>query len=77
MGKNTSASRSTYALREEHGDPSGVIEQADSLFEDTVALRRDLHQWPELGNDLPRTRQQVLTALDGLPLDITLHTTTS
>jgi hippurate hydrolase len=73
----SSSSPSTAALREEHGDPRGVIEQAEALFDDTVALRRDLHQWPELGNDLPRTREQVLHALDRLPLDITLHTTTS
>ena len=42
-----------------------------------VELRRTLHQWPELGNDLPITRENVLEALDGLPLDVTLHETTS
>jgi len=77
MAKSSSSSSSTAALREEHGDPRGVLEQAEALFDDTVALRRDLHQWPELGNELPRTREQVLHALDGLPLDITLHKTTS
>ena len=40
-------------------------------------LRRTLHQWPEIGNDLPITRETVLGALDGLPLDVTLHETTS
>ena len=77
MAKSTSSDSSVEALREQHGNPRGVIEQAQSLFDDTVALRRDLHQWPELGNDLPRTREQVLAALEGLPLDITLHNTTS
>ncbi|MGZ4764671.1 MAG: M20 metallopeptidase family protein [Ilumatobacteraceae bacterium] len=47
------------------------------LLDDMVALRRALHQWPEIGNDLPITRENVLEALDGLPLDVTLHESTS
>jgi hippurate hydrolase len=50
---------------------------AHDLLSDMVALRRTLHQWPEIGNDLPITRENVLEALDGLPLDVTLHETTS
>ena len=50
---------------------------AHDLLTDMVELRRTLHQWPELGNDLPITRENVLEALDGLPLDVTLHETTS
>jgi amidohydrolase len=50
---------------------------AHDLLSDMVALRRTLHQWPEIGNDLPVTRENVLEALDGLPLDVTLHETTS
>jgi hippurate hydrolase len=50
---------------------------AHDLLGDMVALRRTLHQWPEIGNDLPITRENVLEALDGLPLDVTLHETTS
>jgi hippurate hydrolase len=42
-----------------------------------VAVRRDLHRWPELGNHLPITRDRVLESLEGLPLDVTLHETTS
>ena len=42
-----------------------------------MALRRTLHRWPELGNDLPVTREHVLGALEGLPLQLTLHETTS
>ena len=38
----------------------------------TVELRRTLHQWPEVGNELPVTREHVLEALDGLPLDVTV-----
>ena len=52
-------------------------EHARDTLDGMVALRRTLHQWPELGNDLPITRESVLSALDGLPLAITQHQTTS
>jgi hippurate hydrolase len=74
MAKNT---LTTDDARDQHGNPAGILEQANDVFDETVALRRELHKWPELGNHLPRTRDAVLAALDGLPLDITLHETTS
>ena len=52
-------------------------EEALDLHDDTVALRRRLHERPELGNELPITRDAVLESLEGLPLDITLHESTS
>lgn len=52
-------------------------DEAKDLLADAVALRRTLHRWPEIGNDLPVTKEQVLGALDGLPLQITQHQTTS
>ena len=52
-------------------------DEAREIQDDLVALRRTLHQWPELGNHLPVTREQVLGALEGLPLELTLHETTS
>lgn len=58
-------------------DISTLNDEAHELLDEAVAMRRDLHQWPELGNDLPRTRERVLQALEGLPLSITLHETTS
>ncbi|CAB4885041.1 unannotated protein [freshwater metagenome] len=51
-------------------------EAHDSLG-DAIALRRQLHQWPEIGNHLPITREAVLASLEGLPLDLNLHTSTS
>lgn len=45
--------------------------------ERVVAVRRAIHQHPELGNELPRTRATVLEALDGLDLDVHLSTRTS
>jgi len=56
---------------------STLRDEALDLLDETVALRRTLHQWPELGNDLPVTRENVLGALEGLPLHLTLHETTS
>jgi amidohydrolase len=56
---------------------STLREEARDLLDETITLRRTLHQWPELGNDLPVTREQVLGSLEGLPLNITLHETTS
>ncbi|MFI7382401.1 M20 family metallopeptidase [Streptomyces sp. NPDC049813] len=51
-----------------------ITERAAELQPDLVALRRALHRTPELGLTLPRTQERVLTALDGLPLEITLGT---
>ena len=58
-------------------DISTLREEARDLLDETITLRRTLHQWPELGNDLPVTKENVLAALDGLPLQVTLHETTS
>lgn len=52
-------------------------DEARDLLDDLVAMRRTLHRHPEVGNHLPITRDVVLEGLDGLPLDITLHETTS
>ena len=54
-----------------------VREEARDLLDGMVELRRELHEWPEVGNHLPHTREAVLAALEGLPLDITLHESTS
>lgn len=48
-----------------------LLDDARSQFDDLVRLRRALHRDPELGLELPRTQEQVLAALDGLPLTIT------
>ena len=44
-----------------------LIDDAQSLQDDLVHLRRLIHQEPEIGLQLPRTQEKVLTALDGLP----------
>ena len=54
-------------------DPITLLDEANDHLSGAIDLRRQLHQWPETGNDLPITRDAVLAALEGLPLDISLH----
>ncbi|HEY4019310.1 MAG TPA: M20 family metallopeptidase [Pseudonocardiaceae bacterium] len=49
---------------------SDLRTQALAMGEELRHLRRELHQIPEIGLDLPRTQETVLAALDGLPLEI-------
>lgn len=51
-------------------DTSTLLSEARDLLPEAVALRRDLHAHPELGLDLPRTQQAVLSAIDGLGLSV-------
>lgn len=50
-------------------DPE-LLRQAEALLPDTVALRRRIHEHPELGLENPRTREAILASLDGLDLEI-------
>ncbi|MGG7573891.1 M20 metallopeptidase family protein [Streptomyces sirii] len=45
-------------------------DDARSLSDDLVRLRRSLHRIPETGLALPRTQEAVLAELDGLPLEV-------
>ncbi|MGH3611307.1 MAG: amidohydrolase, partial [Pseudonocardia sp.] len=56
---------------------AGLNTQARSLQPRTIALRRALHRHPELGLDLPRTRDAVVAALADLPLQIHLGRSSS
>ena len=67
----------TAAAREVHGTAKELAAHVDDLYDGAVALRRRLHEWPEVGTHLPNTRDAVLASLEDLPLDITLHQTTS
>jgi amidohydrolase len=58
-------------------DAADLLEEATDLLTPTIELRRTLHQWPEVGNELPVTQETVLEAIDGLPLDVTVHESTS
>jgi len=54
-------------------DLAALLEAARKLQPDVTALRRAIHQEPELGLANPITRARVLEQLAGLPLEITQH----
>ena len=55
----------------------GVRDDAEAIAPELVELRRAIHREPEIGLDLPGTQGKVLSALDGLPLEISLGTALS
>lgn len=77
MTRGTRRADAPNAERDVDPSISATIEHAADLLDDAIGLRRTLHEWPELGNDLPITSERVLEALDGLSLDITRHESTS
>ncbi len=54
-----------------------LLHRVREYFPAIVELRRKLHRHPERGLHLPLTRKIVLEALEGLPLEIKLHESTS
>ena len=52
-------------------------DDARGMSEDLARLRRELHQEPEVGLDLPRTQERVLRELEGLGLEISTGTGTT
>src|SRR3712207_1093340 len=75
----TDVTRSSRRRRcEDHrmrsADPqlAGLGDEARMLQPRTVAFRRALHRRPELGLDLPRTRDAVVAELADLPLQVHL-----
>lgn len=57
--------------------PAALLEEARDLLDEAVSLRRAMHERPEIGLDLPITRELVEEALGGLPLNVRRCTTTS
>jgi amidohydrolase len=51
--------------------PAEVHRDAMTICGELAELRHAIHREPEIGLDLPRTQEKVLSALDGLPLEIT------
>ena len=48
---------------------AAVHDDAVEIAPELRDLRRAIHREPEIGNDLPRTQEKVLAALDGLPFE--------
>ncbi|HLN06874.1 MAG TPA: M20/M25/M40 family metallo-hydrolase, partial [Acidimicrobiales bacterium] len=47
-----------------------LLEEAERLLGSAIDLRRDIHEHPELGLELPRTQAAILDSLAGLGLEI-------
>lgn len=47
-----------------------LADDARSMQDELISLRRALHRAPEVGLHLPRTQERVLSAIDGLGLEI-------
>ena len=56
---------------------AALLEAAKKLQPEVTALRRAIHQEPELGLQNPSTRAKLLARLAGLPLEIALHAKSS
>ncbi|PYM16238.1 MAG: amidohydrolase [Candidatus Rokuibacteriota bacterium] len=49
---------------------SRLLDDAKTVLDDVIQLRRRIHRHPEIGLSVPRTQEAVLEALDGLGLQI-------
>jgi amidohydrolase len=50
--------------------PAEVHEDGVTISGELAELRRAIHREPEIGLDLPKTQEKVLSALGGLPLEV-------
>src|SRR5579859_59178 len=50
---------------------AGFTDDAAAISDDLAELRHAIHSEPEIGLDLPKTQHKVLSALAGLPLEVT------
>lgn len=50
---------------------SNFLSEASGIQEELASLRRQIHQEPEIGLQLPKTQSKILAALDGLGLEVT------
>ncbi len=58
------------AVRRGQRMPTEVHADATTIASDLAELRQAIHREPEIGLDLPRTQEKVLSALGGLPLEV-------
>src|SRR6266446_6699550 len=49
---------------------AGILEDAAAISGEIAELRHAIHAEPEIGLDLPKTQHKVLSALAGLPLEV-------
>ena len=88
VGVDQEGKRALYCSEMSRTDRSADPDRVDPMIESVrvhavdhldraVDLRRRLHRRPEIGNELPLTRDAVLAEIEDLPVDVTLHRTTS
>ncbi len=51
--------------------PTAIADDAAEISGEVADLRHAIHAEPEIGLDLPKTQHKVLSALSGLPLEVT------
>ena len=49
---------------------ANFLSEASEIQSDLAAIRRHIHQEPEIGLDLPKTQAKIIAALEGLGLEI-------
>jgi hippurate hydrolase len=50
---------------------SNFLSEARDIQDDLATIRRNIHQEPEIGLDLPKTQAKIVAALEGLGLEVT------
>ena len=60
----------THIVQSVEAYMSDFLSEAREIQNDLAAVRRHIHQEPEIGLDLPKTQAKILAALDGLGLEI-------
>ena len=49
---------------------ANFLSEASEIQNDLATIRRQIHQEPEIGLDLPKTQTKIVAALEGLGLEI-------
>ena len=64
------APKATAAAQAAIGD--GLVAEAQTLADELAVWRHDLHQMPELGNNLPQTSAFIQARLDEMDIPLSL-----
>ncbi len=48
-----------------------ILEVSNTVLDEVISVRRDIHAHPELHLDNPKTQNRILESLENLPLEVT------
>ena len=48
-----------------------ILEVTNTVLDEVISVRRDIHAHPELHLDNPKTQSRILESLEDLPLEVT------